>query len=67
MGAPGSGKGTQAKKIAEKYNYGHISTGDLLRALAENPEAPEEDKKMLEDMKAGKLVSDELIYKLAFD
>ncbi|MBD3310903.1 MAG: adenylate kinase [Candidatus Magasanikbacteria bacterium] len=66
MGAPGSGKGTQAKKISEKYNYGHISTGDLLRALAEDENADPGDKKMLEDMKAGRLVADELIYKLAF-
>jgi adenylate kinase len=66
MGVPGSGKGTQAKKIAEKYNYGHISTGDLLRALDADKNADPEDKQMLADMKAGKLVSDKLIYKLTF-
>jgi len=66
MGVPGSGKGTQAKKIVEKYNYGHISTGDLLRALEKNPNADPKDKEKLEDMKAGKLVADDLIYKLAF-
>lgn len=66
MGVPGSGKGTQAKKIAQKYGYGHISTGDLLRALDADPNGDTEDKKKLAEMKSGKLVSDELIYKLAF-
>lgn len=66
MGVPGSGKGTQAKKLVKKYDYGHISTGDLLRALEADPNGDPEDKKMLADMKAGRLVSDELIYKLAF-
>lgn len=66
MGVPGSGKGTQAKKIAQKHNYGHISTGDLLRALDVDANGDIEDKKKLAEMKSGKLVSDELIYKLAF-
>lgn len=66
MGVPGSGKGTQAKKIAQKYNYGHISTGDLLRALDSDPNGDPADKQKLAEMKLGKLVSDELIYKLAF-
>ncbi len=58
VGVPGSGKGTQAKKLALKYNYGHISTGDLLRALDTDPNGDPEDKKKLEDMISGKLVSD---------
>lgn len=66
MGVPGSGKGTQARILKQKFNYGHISTGDLLRALDADPNGDPEDKKMLADMKAGKLVSDSLIYKLAF-
>ena len=66
MGVPGSGKGTQARKLVEKYNYGQISTGDLLRALGSDKNADEQDKQKLADMKAGKLVSDDLIYKLAF-
>lgn len=66
LGVPGSGKGTQAKKIAEKYGYVHISTGDLLRALEKEPQADPEDKQKLVDMKAGKLVADDLIYKLMF-
>jgi len=66
IGPPGSGKGTQAKKIAAKYNYGHISTGDLLRALDNNPNGDPEEKKALKDMREGKLVADWLIYRLAF-
>lgn len=66
MGVPGSGKGTQARILKQKFNYGHISTGDLLRALDADPNGDPEDKKMLADMKAGKLVSDSLIYRLAF-
>jgi adenylate kinase len=66
IGPPGSGKGTQAKKIAEKYHYRHISTGDLLRALAADQNAPEDEKAALEPMKQGKLAPDWLIYRLAF-
>ena len=32
LGAPGAGKGTQAKKIAAKYSIPHVSTGDIFRA-----------------------------------
>src|SRR3989338_8568495 len=66
LGIPGSGKGTQAKLLVQKYGYGHISTGGLLRALEADANADAKDKQMLADMKAGKLVADELIYKLAF-
>ncbi len=66
MGPPGSGKGTQAKKIAEKYNYRHISTGDLLRALDADKNAPAEERTAMEQMKQGILVPDWLIYRLAF-
>lgn len=66
LGIPGSGKGTQARNIAEKYGYVHISTGELLRSLDQDPEISSEDKKELDKMKAGDIVSDELIYRLAF-
>lgn len=66
IGPPGSGKGTQAKLLAKKYGFKHISTGDLLRALATDVSATEKQKQALEEMKAGKLVPDWLIYELAF-
>jgi len=66
LGVPGSGKGTQARLLVKKYDYAHISTGDLLRALEQNPDADLADKQKLVLMKSGKLVSDDLIYKLAF-
>lgn len=66
LGPPGSGKGTQAKRIAAKYGYGHISTGDLLRALQTKKNPTAEEKAALEQMKLGKLAADETIYSLAF-
>ncbi|MCB9798329.1 nucleoside monophosphate kinase [Candidatus Nomurabacteria bacterium] len=66
LGVPGSGKGTQARILAEELGYVQISTGDLLRALDADPQGDPEDKKKLEDMRNGGLVSDDLIYKLAF-
>ncbi|MBI5729415.1 MAG: nucleoside monophosphate kinase [Candidatus Magasanikbacteria bacterium] len=66
LGPPGSGKGTQAKIIAEKYNYGHLSTGDLLRALQTKKNLTAEETTALAEMKRGRLVADELIYELVF-
>lgn len=66
LGPPGSGKGTQAKIIAAKYQYGHISTGDLLRALQTKKDLTDEEQTALEEMKQGKLVADEVIYSLVF-
>ena len=60
LGAPGSGKGTVAGKLAaENANLKHVSSGDLLRgAVAKGTEAGKQAK---EAMEAGKLVADELI------
>ena len=66
IGIPGSGKGTQAKRLAQNFGYGHISTGDLLRAFEKDPQLSTTDKNLLRDMKEGKLVTDALIYRLAF-
>lgn len=66
IGPPGSGKGTQAKKFANKLNYGHISTGDLLRALASDSDIAPDEQTALKEMKEGKLVPDWLIYRLVF-
>lgn len=58
LGAPGAGKGTQAKKIAEKYNIPHISTGDIFRANIK--EGTELGKKAKTFMDQGLLVPDEI-------
>jgi adenylate kinase len=67
LGAPGSGKGTQAKNIVKNYGYAHISTGESLRALAKSDNIKPEDKAALEAMKEGHLVPDWLIFRLAFE
>lgn len=66
LGVPGSGKGTQAKRLHDQYGFAHISSGDLLRALDANPDADPGLKAKLADMKAGKLVASDLIYQLVF-
>ena len=65
LGAPGAGKGTQAKKIAEKYTIPHISTGDIFRENIKN--GTELGKKAKEYMDAGNLVPDELVCDLVVD
>ena len=54
LGAPGAGKGTQAKQIADKYGVPHISTGDIFRANIKN--GTELGKKAKEYMDQGLLV-----------
>jgi adenylate kinase len=59
LGAPGSGKGTQAKLLIEKYNIPQISTGDLLRAAVEGNTPLGQQARAAMD--AGQLVSDEIV------
>lgn len=66
LGIPGSGKGTQASFITEKFGHRHISTGVLLRRLDADPNADPADKAKIAAMKAGHLVDNELIYRLVF-
>ena len=65
LGAPGAGKGTQAKRIADKYNIPHISTGDIFRANIKN--GTELGKKAKEYIDKGLLVPDELTLELIMD
>ena len=65
LGAPGAGKGTQAKKIAERYGLPHVSTGDIFRANIKNgTELGMEAKKYMDQ---GMLVPDELTVKILLD
>ncbi|MDG9728869.1 adenylate kinase [Ignatzschineria sp. RMDPL8A] len=59
LGAPGSGKGTQAENIVNKYGITHLSTGDMLRSeVAAGTPLGLEAKKIMDD---GQLVSDEIV------
>ena len=65
LGAPGAGKGTQAKKIAEKYGVPHVSTGDIFRANIKNgTQLGMEAKKYMDQ---GLLVPDELTVRILLD
>jgi len=62
IGAPGSGKGTQASKLVSDRGFKHISTGDLLRSeIAKQSALGLEVKKVMDE---GKLVSDDLVIRL---
>jgi len=59
LGAPGAGKGTQARKLVDKLDLAHLSTGDVLReAVKEGSELGEQVKEIME---AGELVPDQLV------
>jgi adenylate kinase len=64
IGAPGAGKGTQARLLSEKYGYPQISTGDILRAMskADTPQG----QQLRAIMSAGKLVGDDILAELIF-
>lgn len=59
LGAPGSGKGTQATRLREHFNIAHISTGDLLRAAVKEGTPLGLQAKAVMD--AGQLVSDDIV------
>ena len=62
FGPPGAGKGTQSKYLVNKLNNFQISTGDILRdEIDRNSEI---GKTIINDMKEGKFVSDEIVNKL---
>ncbi len=65
LGAPGAGKGTQAKLIADKYGIPHISTGDIFRANIKNGTPLGMEAKSYMDQ--GLLVPDELTVKILLD
>lgn len=65
LGAPGAGKGTQAKKIAEKYGIPHVSTGDIFRSNIK--EGTELGRKAKEYIDQGALVPDELTIGMLMD
>lgn len=62
LGAPGAGKGTQCRRIVDKYGVQHLSSGDILRK--ERAEGTELGEKAQSYMDSGKLVPDELIVKM---
>jgi len=62
LGAPGSGKGTQSKKVETEFNIPQISTGDLLRAETSSGSKTGEDLKKI--MTSGKFVSDDIVLEL---
>jgi adenylate kinase len=65
IGAPGAGKGTQARLLSEKYGYPQISTGDILREMAQ-ADTPL-GKEIKETLASGKLVSDQILAEVISD
>ena len=62
LGCPGAGKGTQARRLAEKYGLSHIATGDLLRAEIEAKSAV--GLKVADYLKRGTLVPDQVVVEM---
>jgi adenylate kinase len=65
MGAPGAGKGTQARLLQERLHLPQISTGDMFRALAEMQTALAEEVRAIQQ--AGRLIPDELVIRVVED
>lgn len=65
LGAPGSGKGTQAQRLAHDYQIPHISTGDIFREHIKH--ATDIGKRVHEVIQTGQLVSDELVLEMIKD
>lgn len=65
VGGPGSGKGTQCEKIAKKYGYTHLSSGDLLREEVKS--GSHRGKELNEMMQKGILVSNQLVLDMIKD
>ena len=65
MGAPGAGKGTQARLLQERLHLPQISTGDILRARAQERDALAEEIRSVQE--AGKLASDDLVIRVVQD
>lgn len=63
IGPPGSGKGTQGKRVAQRYNVEHIATGDLLRHEVDT--RSDVGRRVSDSMERGELVSDDLVFDLA--
>lgn len=59
LGVPGAGKGTQAKRLAQRYQIPHLSTGEMFRQLAES--GSELGQRVWKDVKEGNLVPDDVV------
>jgi adenylate kinase len=62
LGSPGSGKGTQSKRLSERYGFAHLATGDIFRA--EIAQKTELGVKAQDYVKSGKLVPDQIVVEM---